>query len=174
MHTKSIPNLLLAVTFILSFKFEANSQKGFNYQEIKKTSNCIETYLDADSLPYKIQWQTNGKFDSSRYIDLNGNQVKARFLITENPHYDGGLNSFKSFFHDNFNKPKQTETNFSAKVLLVFYRDKLDVRILQRIGYGKERNFDLEIKRIILLTKEKWKVIGSDDVSVFEYFLSIP
>jgi hypothetical protein len=169
--------MIIVLAFTLPIAFKTSGQNGFVFQEIKTQITCRETFFDADSLPYKVQWTTNGKFDSSKYVDEQGKQIRAKFLLMDPPKYEGGLESFKKFFRSNFIKPKQVETNSTARVLLIFSNGNLHVRILQRIGYGQNYfDYDAEIKRIILLTKAKWKVEQSIGfpISVFEYFVSIP
>jgi hypothetical protein len=169
--------LLAVLLFTLAIAFETFGQNGFVFQGLTTQISCKETFFDADSLPYKIQWTTNGKFDSSKYVDEQGRQIRAKFLLMDSPKYEGGLEEFKKFFRSNFIKPKQVETNSTARVLLIFSSGNLHVRILQRIGYGQNYfDYDAEIKRIFLLTNEKWKVENSIGfpISVFEYFVSIP
>src|SRR5690606_5843003 len=153
------------------------AQDDFRFQEPHVIQRCEEVVLDADSLPYKTEWLTNGKLDNVKYIRQNGDAVEATFLITDAPKYSGGFDSLKSFFAKNFRSPQKIETNGKVKVSFIFNESELEVRILQRLGIsGDHKAYDHEVQRVLLLTKNRWnlKSLKGTYPFVFEYYFSVP
>lgn len=153
------------------------AQDGFRFPEPQVVQRCEETLSDARKLPYKTKWLTNGKLDSVKYIQPNGEVINATFLIANAPKYSGGFDSLKSFFAKNFQSPKKIETNGKVKVSFIFNESELEVRILQRIGIGEDYGrYDREIERVLLLTKNQWNLKSLKGVYpfIFEYYFSVP
>jgi hypothetical protein len=158
--------------------FDLFSQKDFRFEQpIKKKEVCTFIYYDVDSLPFKKEWLINQKLDSSIYIDINGNISDAYFALVEFPKFNGGFDSLIYFFNSHLDIPKEIETNGKVEVLFFIDKDRFETRILRKIGYDcKYFNYDIEVKRVLALTKTKWetKHLNTQKPIVFYYYFHIP
>jgi len=128
------------------------------FRENKLTS-CQEVYLDDDGHPYKKQWLSNEKLDSTIFFNSNGTEFKGDLAITDTPHFENGFKALTKFVKDNYVSRPGSETNGKAIVMFVFSEDTIDMRIIDRVGYSlRYYNYDVELIRVLNLVKKKWSV----------------
>lgn len=123
-----------------------------------RLEKCVVTYFDIDSLPYEIEWLTNKKLDSVKYVDLNGKEYDYFWTPGDSSIFDGGLGALKSFFNKELSIPSSIETNGAVSVVFFLKQSAMEVRIIKRIGYDcRYYDYDKEVRRVLLMTKDKWR-----------------
>jgi hypothetical protein len=63
-------------------------------------------------------------------------------------------------------------------ILLYFFDEQFDVRVVRRIGYNNQRyDYDKEMTRVLSLTRDKWDLShlqSQDEPFIFLYTVDIP
>lgn len=124
-------------------------------KEIKPSARAIVMpFYDADSVQVGTYYYMGNKLDSTIYFKTKRHKVKALF---EMPPYQGGYDSLKQFFEQEFRKTSNENVDGMALVYILLEGGKVtDVKIADRIGYNKKH--DNKVKEIVYQTKDNWQV----------------
>lgn len=119
----------------------------------------IESFFDADSVYLGTFYKTNGKIDSTIYLDIKKNKVNVLFKL---PEYKYGYDSLNIFLLDKFRKQiNYEEVNGAALVYILLVNNKIrEIRIGKRIGYNCK--YDPIIRNVLMKTQGKWIVSKFD------------